>query len=117
MLSVLSIAVFFAGSSGLNDVAKASPGGCRDATVCFDGSLTPCIPLPTSLPPVDSEYSGGYGFVLRSTNCGAKKCYWLFACRCGPGLGSGFCRNSLASGGSCSFDDKKGTELENALVN
>lgn len=117
IVSVLLVVIFFAGSFGLNDVAKASPGGCRDSTTCFDGSLTPCIPLPTTMPPVSSDYTGGYGFIFRSSNCGAKKCYWFFACRCGPGLGAGICRNSLASGGSCGFDDKKAAELENASVN
>jgi hypothetical protein len=113
LLPLLLILILFGGNSSLNDTAKASPGGCRDATVCFDGSLTPCIPLPTTMPPVDSEYTGGYGFIFRSSNCGAKKCYWFFACRCGPGLGAGICRNSLASG-SCSREEKKGAEIKEA---
>jgi hypothetical protein len=110
--------IFFAGSFSLNDVVKASPGGCRDETFCFDGSLyPPCVPLPTSLPKVSSDYTGGYGFLLRSTNCGAKRCYWFFACRCGPGLGAGICRNPLGgASGSCGYEDKKDVKLEEALV-
>lgn len=117
VLSTLFVLLFFSGSLTLNDAVKASPGGCRDWAGCFDAGINSCIPLPTSLPAVSSEYTGGYGYRIRSTNCGAKKCYWYFTCRCGPGLGAGVCTPGSIASGACSYDGKKGAEPDEVSAN
>lgn len=107
---LLTVLIFLAATIGNTDSVKAQRGRCGNQTFCYDGGVyPPCIMLPTTLPAVSSTFSGGYGFSVASGNCGAKRCYWYFTCRCGPALGAGIC-SSLASGGasnSCGKESPK----------
>lgn len=90
-----------------NNSVKAQRGRCGNQTICSDPIINLCIPLPTTLPAVSSTYNGGYGFSVASGNCGAKRCWWLFTCRCGPSLGAGICNSGSSSGNSCSREEMK----------
>jgi hypothetical protein len=60
--------------------------GCFKAIPCLGAG---CVPVPTSLPAVNINIAGDYQSVGR--NCGAKRCFLIFTCACGPPLASGFC--------------------------
>lgn len=88
----LTFALLFTLTFNSGNIADAQRGRCGDETPCLTGEIFDnCLPLPTTLPAVSTTWSGGYGFIPASSNCGARKCYWLFACRCGPPLAGGFC--------------------------
>jgi hypothetical protein len=109
------IFVFLTGIIGFSNFAQAQRGRCGNQTFCWDGDLyPPCYPLPTTLPPVSSTYSGGYGFSIASGSCGAQRCYYLFSCRCGPGLGGGICNSALdqSSSESCHSENSKSVEKD-----
>lgn len=93
------------GSFGVEVQTNAQRGRCGNQTICVDPILSLCIPVPTTLPPVSETWSGGLGLRVASKNCGAKRCYWLFSCVCGPALsGDGFCNG--ATGDSCNKEIK-----------
>lgn len=92
ILVTVFVLFLFVGNVGFNNPAQAQRGRCGDEARCITGELFDnCLPLPTSLPAVSTSWSGRYGFRVASNNCGAKKCYWLFACVCGPPLAGEFC--------------------------
>lgn len=107
LLLTVFVFIIFAGNAGFSDSIKAQRGRCGNQTFCYDGSIyPPCLPLPTTLPAVSSTYSGGYGFSVASSNCGAKRCWWFFACRCGPALGAGLCSSATSGDSSKSCSQK-----------
>ena len=98
---VLVVLLLFA-NLGIERRIEAQRGRCGDQTICVDPILNLCIPVPTSLPPVSTTWSGGLGLRPASKNCGAKRCYYLFACVCGPALsGAGFCNGESGSADVC----------------
>lgn len=106
-LSIVVTILFLLSQSGFNNLVNAQRGRCGNQTFCYDGGLyPPCIPLPTTLPAVSSSYNGGYGFSVGSGNCGAKRCYWFFACKCGPALGAGICTPRVAGNSVVSCDNE-----------
>jgi hypothetical protein len=108
---LLLLAIVFTVSSTTFVSAQRASRECGKQRACLDGTLL-CLPLPTSLPPIDtSQTNFGAGFYKASSSCGAKRCYWLFSCECGYPLGVSVCRASL-DGSSC--NDKK--DFENKVT-
>lgn len=98
---VLLSTLFLMGQLSSYRIVEAQRGRCGDQAICVDPFFNTCIPVPTTLPPVSPTWSGGYGFRPASSNCGAKRCYWLFACACGPPLsGDGLCVPGTPNGAS-----------------
>jgi len=101
ILLTVFIFIFFAANVGNIGGVKAQRGRCGNQTFCADPDISHiCLPLPTSLPSISSTWNGGYGFSFGSSNCGARRCWYLFTCRCGPALGAGICNSSNGSSGS-----------------
>lgn len=97
-LLVLSLVLSMFVSLGSEQIVEAQRGRCGNQTICVDPIINFCLPVPTTLPPVASTWSGGLGLRVAGKNCGAKRCYWLFACPCGPALsGAGFCNGATGS--------------------
>ncbi len=91
------------------NIVDAQRGRCGNQTPCIDPNIGHiCLPLPTTLPAV-SPTSNGYGFQPASSNCGARRCYYLFSCVCGPALGAGVCYSVRGGVSSC---DKKDVLIE-----
>lgn len=74
------------------------PGVCGKYTICTDPIINYCIGLPTSLPPVKTQLNPGEVGVYKvaSSHCGARRCYLLFACQCGPPLSGSLCRGGIS---------------------
>ena len=82
----------FVGNIIFNNPAQAQRGRCGNETPCVTGGLFDnCLPLPTTLPAVSATPTGGVGFRIASESCGARSCYWLLTCSCGPGLAGSLC--------------------------
>ncbi len=104
----------FCGTMSIGNVADAQvQSTCGQQIDCRENGITnTCIPLPTTLPPVDVKTeSTGYGFQSASGNCGAKRCYYLFSCVCGPPLGASICYNYRGLDGKL-YCDPKNEELK-----
>lgn len=109
LLMVFTFLLFW-GTMNIGSVADAQveTGKCGQQIDCRENGITnTCIPLPTSLPPVDVKTeSTGYGFKTATGHCGAKRCYYLFSCECGPPLGASICYTYRGVGGVVSCDQK-----------
>lgn len=114
LLTVFALLLFW-GMMNLDNVADAQrEGKCGTEIPCRDEGINYCIPLPTSLPPVDlNKETRGYGFQSASDNCGAKRCYFFFSCVCGPALGASICYNYGNGFSSC---DQKKTFEKNGIL-
>lgn len=60
---------------------------CHNTTLCLGG--VNCVPIPTSLPPLNTGTTGGWGGPTGS--CGTKPCWIIFRCPCGPPLATKAC--------------------------
>ena len=108
LLMVFCLFTFW-GTMNIDNVADAQvQQTCGQQIDCRENGITnSCIPLATTLPPVDVKTeSTGYGFQSASGNCGAKRCYYLFSCVCGPPLGASICYNQRGLGGKSTCDQK-----------
>ena len=104
IIAALTLSIFFADLPH-NRVAEAQRGGGRRCNPEFPSCMDPnifvaCWPLPTTLPVVDpSGVLVSFGFRAGTSSCGAKTCYYLFACECGYPRGVEVCQ--AAEGAQC----------------
>jgi hypothetical protein len=62
--------------------------------VCVDPLDTSCVPVPTSLPALNTSVcpiKGDWEPGDENGNCGTESCYLIFRCPCGPPLAGAFC--------------------------
>jgi hypothetical protein len=62
---------------------------CHPAVPCTIWGT--CVPVPTSLPPVNTGALNPDGYTTAGGNCGIKRTYIIIPIPCGPPLGSSAC--------------------------
>ena len=91
LTTFLAITLLFAAFASYKYVPYAQ-AICGIERGCFDdGVYNTCIPTPTTLPAVDVTDVGDWHVSNSGSHCGAKRCYYMFACECGPPLGDRLC--------------------------
>ncbi len=113
ILSALTVLIALQFQNPFQVVIGQQQRKCATQTLCMDFVISqrPCVPLPTTLPAVSTDSPNeGYGFRATTDNCGARGCYILFACVCGPPLGVGLCYGNTLSGECDTSDRSKVTD-------
>lgn len=73
----------------IESISAASVGQCHPPTGCGGGSR--CVPVPTSLVPVDTSITVASGWETAGGSCGLVRCIIILPIPCGKPLSSGAC--------------------------
>jgi hypothetical protein len=87
----------FVAFAGFALAATGSATGTGQPASCFTGSPIPdptdprCLKVPTSLPCVTPVPNTDGWVPVPQSNCGFKRCFWIFFCPCGRPLAGEAC--------------------------
>ncbi len=76
-------------TSGVLCLVVAQQEECHPDTPCVEG--TSCLPVASSLPPVNVNRTVQSGWETAGGSCGTRRCYLILRCACGPPLASETC--------------------------